>query len=218
MPEDASLAALLQDKLTTERSASSPGTSSLALSVSASSLAVRVGVGLVGRAMRQTRMRMKSSMRARRGVGLLLDALVTYLPSPAERPPAFGLDPRRDVTVARFARDEDALAAVVFATTDDPRLGQLTWLRIYSGTLLPGLPVIVLPRDERGAVERIYLPVPSGLAETEDAGPGAVVCVSGLSNAHPGDTVASIRAPVVLDETRVSLQGSPSRGVPSAIE
>jgi elongation factor G len=149
------------------------------------------------------------SLRARRGVGPLLDAVVTYLPSPAERPPAFGLDPRRNVLVARFARATDSFAAMVFAITDDARLGRLTWLRVYSGTLQPRAPLVVLPRDERGAVERLFVPEVGGLVETEEVGPGAVVCASGLPNAQPGDTLASGRAPVVLDE-RGLMQPVPS--------
>ncbi len=140
------------------------------------------------------------SLRARRGAGLLLDALVTYLPSPADRPPVFGLDPRRAVTVARFAREDAALAATVFATSNVPVLGELTWVRIHSGTMDVSATINVLPRDSRGRIERIFLPHVRGLLEVNTAGPGQVVCVTGVADACVGDTIACVRAPVVLDE------------------
>lgn len=142
------------------------------------------------------------SLRARRGVGLLLDALVTYLPSPAERPPVFGVDPRRSVKVARFAREGDAFGAVVFATTEVPPLGRLTWVRVYSGTMDVSATVLLLPRDESVRVERIFQPDARGLLEINSAGPGAIVCVSGVADALAGDTLSCVRAPVVLDDTQ----------------
>lgn len=142
------------------------------------------------------------SSRAGRGVGLLLDAVVSYLPSPAERPPVFGVDPRRSVRVARFAREDDALSATVIASTDVPDVGQLTWLRIHSGTLDVSANLALSPDDARGAVERLFLPDVRGLRETDTAGPGAVVGVTGLSGARAGGTVSCVRAPVVLDEAQ----------------
>ncbi len=150
------------------------------------------------------------SVRAGRGVGSLLDALVTYLPSPTERPPVFGVDPRRSVDVARFAREGDAFAATVFATTDVPALGRLTWLRIYSGTIDVSATVAVLPRDDRGRIERIFLPDVRGMLEVNSAGPGAVVCVTGVVDANPGDTLSCVRAPVVLDEAHAPGRAAPS--------
>ena len=144
------------------------------------------------------------SLRSRTSVGVLLDAVVTYLPSPAERPPVFGVDPRRSVKVARFARPEDALAAFVFATSDVPSLGRLTCLRIYSGTLQVGDPIVVLPRDEKARVERIFVPEPGWLVQIEDAASaGAVVCITGPTDTQVGDTVSCVRAPVALDEAHV---------------
>jgi elongation factor G len=154
------------------------------------------------------------SLRARRGVGLLLDALVSYLPSSQERPPAFGVDPRRGVRVARLPREDAALAMGAFAMTDHPSLGRLTWLRLYSGTLRAGTPVAVLPRDARGVVEQLFVPDVSGLVETEVVGPGAIVCATGLAEASPGDTLACIRSPVVLDERPLPLC-PPSRAAAS---
>lgn len=163
------------------------------------------------------------SLRVGRGVGLLLDAVVTYLPSPAERPPVFGMDPRRNMKVARFPRDEDALSAIVFATTHEPSLGDVMWLRILSGTLRVGAPLALLPEDARGKVERIHLPDRFGFEELEEAGPGSIVCASAFSKANVDDTLTDARAPVILnlapskDEYRTREAHAPStRGSPES--
>lgn len=140
------------------------------------------------------------SLRARRGVAALLDALVTYLPSPAERPPVVGVDPRRSQPVARFAREGDALGALVFATTDEASLGRLAWLRIYSGRMDAQSSVLLLPRGETKTIERIFQPTARELRELETAGPGAIVCVSGVADALAGDSLSCLRAPIVLDD------------------
>jgi len=149
------------------------------------------------------------SLRAGRGLGLLLDALVTYLPSPSDLPPVFGLDTRRSVTVARFAREGDALAATVFATTDVPAVGRLTWLRIHSGIIDVSATVTVLPRDTRGRIQRIFLPDVRGLLEVNNAGPGQVVCVTGAVDADVGDTISCARAPILLDERHAGRRAGP---------
>ena len=189
----------------------------------ASATGLEVGAYEIARALRKSLLARDSrvllvtcgSLRARRGVGLLLDALVTYLPSPMDRPPIFGVDPRRSVTVARFAREGDAFAARVFATTDVPPLGRLTWVRIHSGTMDVSATVLLLPREETTRIERIFLPDARGLLEINTAGPGAIVCVSGVADALAGDTLSCVRAPVVLDEAL-----APSRSVepPRSVE
>jgi len=184
----------------------------------ATSAGLDVGADELARALRKATLARDSgvlvvtcgSLRSGRGIGLLLDALVTYLPSPADRPPVFGVDPRRSVTVARFAREGDALAAVVFATSLEPELGRLTWLRIYSGVMHVTESVLVLPRDERARIERIFVPEASGLVEVEEARPGAIVCVTGPLDAGAGDTIACVRAPAAIDEAHAPAETVPA--------
>ncbi|AKV02291.1 Translation elongation factor G [Labilithrix luteola] len=140
------------------------------------------------------------SLRARRNVGGLLDSVVTHLPSPAERPPVFGFDPRREVTVARFPREGDAFSAIVVGTTNDASLGALTWLRVHSGTMRAGAPLLALPSEETGRPSRIFLPDLDALEEVEEAGPGSIVCTTGLVGLQPGETLSDARAPVLLTE------------------
>ncbi len=176
----------------------------------ASSVGLDVGADELARALRKAAIARDSrvlvvtcgSLRARRNVGALLDVVVSYLPSPAERPPAFGLDPRRGVKVARFAREDDAFTAVVFASTEGSLGERISWLRIYSGKLQPGDVLVALPRDERAVVDRVFSPELAGDMAVEDAGPGAIVGVTGLARARPGDTLSSARRPAILDEAR----------------
>ena len=188
----------------------------------ASSAGLDIGADELARALRKATLTRGSgvlvvtcgALRSGRGTGSLLDALVTYLPSPADRPPVFGVDPRRSVDVARFAWEGDALSAVVFARSVEPELGRLTWLRIYSGVMHVTESVVVLPRGERGRIERIFVPEATGLVEVEDARPGAIVCVTGPLDAGIGDTVACVRAPAIIDEAHAPAHALPS--VPSS--
>ena len=174
----------------------------------ASSVGLDIGACELGRALRRATLAGSSrvllvtcgSLRARRGLGLLLDALVAYLPSPKDRPPVLGVDPHRAVAVARFARESDAFSARVFATTEAPEQGRLVWIRVHSGSVAAGSAIRLLPRDVKVHATRIFAPDARGLVEIEAAGPGAVVCIDGMHDARPGDTLSCARAPIVLDE------------------
>ncbi|MBX3209114.1 MAG: hypothetical protein KF764_29040 [Labilithrix sp.] len=187
----------------------------------ASAVGIDVGAYELARALRKATCARQASVipvtcgsvRAGRGVGLLLDALVTYAPSPAERPPALGTDPRRGVAVARFARSVDAVSAIAFASTDDRALGRLTWLRVQSGTLRAREPLLLLPPDRRGSFERLFIPARGGFERIEEAGPGSVVCAAGFPEVTAGETVSDVRAPVVFERSPSS---PPKRGAASA--
>ncbi|MBX3199806.1 MAG: hypothetical protein KF894_16845 [Labilithrix sp.] len=175
----------------------------------ASAVGIDVGAYELARALRKATSAREASvipvacgsLRAGRGVGLLLDALASYLPSPAERPPALGSDPRRGVAVARFARSADVVSARAFASTDDRALGRLTWLRVQSGTLRAREPLLVLPSDRRGALEQLFISARGGFERIEEAGPGSVVCATGFPEVSAGETLSDPRAPVVFART-----------------
>lgn len=122
------------------------------------------------------------------GIGPLLDAVATYLPSPEERRPC----------------DEKApLAALVFKSTHDRMAGLVTWLRVYSGTLHSGDPVIVMPRRVRERVGRIFIPDVDGRLAVESVGAGSIVCATGLDGVRTGETIADPKAPLSLDAIRI---------------
>lgn len=137
------------------------------------------------------------------GIGALLDAVVSYLPSPLDRPPIEGVDPRTGEP-ASCAPDPDApLAALAFKSTFDRNAGLVTWLRVYSGTLRSGDAVVVLPRNARERVGRLFLPDAGGREEVDEASAGSVVCVTGLGQVRTGETLAARDALVALESIEV---------------
>ena len=118
------------------------------------------------------------------GIGPLLDAVISYLPSPA-------------------ARNGEPLSALVFKSTHDRMAGLVTWLRVYSGTLRAGEAVLVMPRSSKERVGRIFFPDADAREEVDSAPAGSIVCVTGLSGVRTGETVTDPRSPVVLEPVRV---------------
>ena len=117
------------------------------------------------------------------GIVRLLDAVVTYLPSP---------------------RETDApLAALAFKSTFDRNAGIVTWLRLYSGTLRSGSSVLVLPTAAKERASRIFRPDAGGRVEIDLATAGSVVCVTGLGDVRTGETVCDPKAPLVLESIRI---------------
>jgi elongation factor G len=135
------------------------------------------------------------------GVQLLLDAVVDYLPSPAERPPVSGVVPR-DKEKNRVERRADAaepFSALAFKTVTEPT-GDLVYVRIYSGQLHPKDEVLntACKRGER--VARIFRMMGDRRDPLEVAGPGEIVAVVGLKQTYTGNTLCATSAPVVLEE------------------
>jgi len=137
------------------------------------------------------------------GVGALLDAAVSYLPSPVDRPPVEGIDPRTGEEVVRAPDGDAPLAALAFKSSFDRNAGLVTWLRIYSGTLHAGESVVVLPRNARERIGRVFLPDAGGREEIESASAGSVVCVTGLGQVRTGETIAARDAPVAFESIHV---------------
>lgn len=179
----------------------------------ATSVGLDVGADELGRALRKAVLARHSrillvaagSLGARRNVGGLLDAIVAYLPSPADRPAVFGFDPRRQVTVARFPRESDAFCALVLGTTNEPSSGPLTWLRVYSGVLRAGASILALPSEGVGRISNLFVPRLDSLEEIEGAGPGSIVCAAGLVGLRDGETLSDPRAPLQLNDVGPSL-------------
>jgi elongation factor G len=132
------------------------------------------------------------------GIPTLLDAIVAYLPSPADLPPVKGEDPDTGATIARDPTDDAPLAALAFKTVAD-RAGTLTYLRIYSGTLESGAQVRLGHSGTRDRIGRVYLPHADAREEVDAAGAGAIVAVTGLRDVRTGETVAAKAAPILLD-------------------
>jgi elongation factor G len=133
------------------------------------------------------------------GMQSLLDAIVTYLPSPIDLPPICGENPESGESIARSASDDEPLAALAFKTVPDRGVGFLTYVRVYSGVLEAGATVRVGSTGRRERVGRVYLPHADQREEVGAAGAGAIVAVTGLRDVLTGETLSSFDSPIVLE-------------------
>jgi elongation factor G len=132
------------------------------------------------------------------GIQTLLDAVVTYLPSPADLPPVRVEHPDSGESIERRARDDEPLAALAFKTVADRGVGYLTYVRVYSGVLEAGAAVRVGSTGARERIGRVYLPHADQREEVAAAGAGAIVAVTGLRDVRTGETLSSSTAPIPL--------------------
>src|SRR5262245_35492923 len=137
------------------------------------------------------------------GVQLLLDSIVDYLPSPAERPPVTGTVYRsKDKEPAeRKPSPGEPFSSLAFKTVTEPT-GDLVYLRIYSGQLHPKDEVLNTMTGKAERVARIFRMMGERRDSLEVAGPGEIVAVVGLKNTNTGNTLSAQSAPVVLGEIR----------------
>jgi elongation factor G len=133
-----------------------------------------------------------------KGVQPLLDAVVDFLPSPADIPPVKGVNPKGEV-VERPAADEAPLAALAFKLLSDPYVGHLTFLRIYSGRLTSGTSVLNATKGVKERIGRLLKMHANKREEIDAAYAGDIVAAVGLRHTTTGDTLAEERAPVTLE-------------------
>jgi elongation factor G len=135
-----------------------------------------------------------------KGVQPLLDAVVDFLPSPLDVPPIEGTLPSdENVIVTRPPRDDAPFAALVFKIMTDPFVGQLAFLRVYSGTLKNGDTVYNPRRDRRERVGRLVKMHANKREEINEVLAGDIAAAVGLKNVSTGDTVCLESDPVVLE-------------------
>ena len=142
------------------------------------------------------------SAKKNKGVQPLLDAVVDYLPSPADVPPTRGRDPSSGLEMERFASDEEPSAALAFKIMNDPASGRLTYLRVYSGVLREGVPLLNSTRNQQ---ERPLRLVKMHANHRENVGQlhaGDIGAATGLQFTSTGDTLCELGAPVRLEQMR----------------
>jgi len=137
-----------------------------------------------------------------KGVQLLLDAVVDYLPSPMDIAPVEGMIPRSDKKELRKPADDEPLAALVFKIMADPFVGQLAFARIYSGTLHAGSYVLNATKDRKERVSRLVEMHANRREELKDVYSGEICGVVGLKNASTGDTLTDEKHPVILESMK----------------
>jgi elongation factor G len=135
-----------------------------------------------------------------KGVQPLLDAVVSYLPSPLDVPPIEGLDPRDEQkTLIRKADDAEPFAALIFKIMTDPFVGQLAFLRVYSGTLRQGDAVYNPRRDRNERVSRLLQMHANKREEISEVYAGDIAAAVGLKHVSTGDTICVESSPIVLE-------------------
>ncbi|MGC9530040.1 MAG: elongation factor G [Candidatus Bipolaricaulaceae bacterium] len=132
-----------------------------------------------------------------KGIRKLLDAVVDFLPSPADLPPVTGL--QQGERVDRHPRDDDPLAALAFKVQADRHVGKLTYLRVYSGSLRAGEYVYNASRQLRQRVGRLFEMHADKRTMVEELYAGDVGAAVGLSETFTGDTLCPEAAPIVLE-------------------
>ena len=134
-----------------------------------------------------------------KGVQPLLDAVVDFLPSPADREAFKGIDPKTGDAILRKPVDSDPLSLLAFKIMDAP-YGVLTFARIYSGKLESGMNVINTTRDKRERVGRILLMHANNREEIKEAYAGDIVALLGLKDTRTGETLSDPNNRVILEK------------------
>jgi len=133
-----------------------------------------------------------------KGVQPLLDAVVDYLPSPLDVPPIKGVDPKGN-TVERLPQPDQPFAALAFKIMTDPYVGQLAFVRVYSGTLKAGQNVRNSTQERRERVGRIMQMHANRREDIEQISAGDIAALVGLKKIFTGDTLCAEHAPVILE-------------------
>lgn len=134
-----------------------------------------------------------------KGVQLMLDAVVDYLPSPLDVPSIKGVDPDTDAEVERHSSDEEPFSALAFKVMTDPFVGRLTFFRVYSGTLQSGSYVKNSTKGKRERVGRILQMHANSRQEIPEVFSGDIAAAVGLKDTTTGDTLCDEKAEVILE-------------------
>lgn len=134
-----------------------------------------------------------------KGVQLLLDAVVDYMPSPLDIPPIKGTLPATGEEVVRHASDEEPFAALAFKIVTDPFVGKLCFFRVYSGTLDSGSYVLNASKDKRERIGRLLLMHANHRSEVERVYSGDIAAAVGLKFTSTGDSLCDEEHPVILE-------------------
>jgi elongation factor G len=164
-----------------------------------------IGVDEIKAALRKGALEMKltpvlcGSAFRNKGLQLLLDAIVDYLPSPLDIPPVAGKLLGSDSVIVRHANDVEPFSALAFKVMTDPFVGQLTFIRVYSGILSAGSYVYNSSKDIKERVGRLLKMHANKREELKEVSAGDIAAVVGLKNTLTGDTLCDEKNPIILE-------------------
>ncbi|MBL7032398.1 MAG: elongation factor G [Nitrospira sp.] len=134
-----------------------------------------------------------------KGVQQLLDAIVDYLPCPTDVPPVTGIDPDSSKELSRKVSENEPFAAIAFKIMTDPFVGQLTFLRVYSGKAPAGSYVYNSSKDSKERFSRLLQMHADKREDIKEAKVGDIVAAVGLKSTLTGDTLCDIDNPIILE-------------------
>ncbi|NLW46550.1 MAG: elongation factor G [Firmicutes bacterium] len=134
-----------------------------------------------------------------KGVQLLLDAVVDYLPCPLDLPPIKGTIPGQDVEIERKSSDTEPFSALAFKIMADPYVGKLAFFRVYSGTLKTGSYVLNSTKNKRERIGRILRMHANHREDIDTVFTGDIAAVVGLKDTTTGDSLCDEKTPILLE-------------------
>ncbi len=134
-----------------------------------------------------------------KGVQMMLDGVVDYMPSPLDIPPIKGIDPTTEEEVERVADDKGPFSALAFKIMADPFVGKLAFFRVYSGTLTTGSYVYNSTKGKKERIGRILQMHANHRQEIEEVYSGDIAAAVGLKFTTTGDTLCDEKAEVILE-------------------
>jgi elongation factor G len=142
---------------------------------------------------------MTGSALKNKGVQLVLDAVVDYLPSPLDIPAVKGIDPNTGEEIFRHADDKEPFSALAFKLQNDPFVGQLTFFRVYSGTLEAGSYIYNSTTGKKERLSRIVRLQANDREEVQKVYAGEIAAAVGLKEALTSHTLCSEESPIILE-------------------
>ncbi|MBI4138298.1 MAG: elongation factor G [Candidatus Wildermuthbacteria bacterium] len=135
-----------------------------------------------------------------KGVQLMLDGVIDYLPSPADVPAIIGTDSKTGQEIQRHAKDDEPFSALAFKIASDPFVGSLTYFRVYSGALQKGSYVLNATTGERERISRILRMHANEREEVDELYAGDIAATVGLKGTITGHTLCDEASPILLEQ------------------
>ncbi|MCF7806206.1 MAG: elongation factor G [Simkaniaceae bacterium] len=135
-----------------------------------------------------------------KGIQPLLDAVTRWMPSPIDRGAVKGISMKTDEEISLDPSDDAPLSALAFKVMTDPYVGRLTFVRIYSGTLKKGMPLLNTTKDKRERVSRLLEMHANQRTDKDEFYTGDIAAIIGLKSSTTGDTLCAENAPLILEK------------------
>ncbi|MFO1156885.1 MAG: elongation factor G, partial [Rhodospirillales bacterium] len=134
-----------------------------------------------------------------KGVQPLLDAVIDFLPSPLDVPPVKGVKPGTDEEMIRRSADDEKFSALAFKIMNDPFVGTLTFVRVYSGIVQTGEQVLNTIKEKQERIGRMLLMHANSREDIKECRAGDIVALPGLKQTTTGDTLCDPKNPIILE-------------------